>query len=150
MRNCLYYAGYLPVSLTVALIKMKFIKSFLQLQSYNNKLFYLMKSVSQEELSTLMASYNVNFFDSPSVRKLKMWTYFESTLWTIFPLLIVLMCCAQYWLAVFVVHNSVDRYLSISFFSLFTFFLYWCCYRVTRWNKLYITLLTKSIRVKTW
>ena len=41
LRNCLYYTGYLPVSLTVALIKMNFLKSFLQLQSYNNKLFYL-------------------------------------------------------------------------------------------------------------
>ena len=80
LRNCLYYTGYLPVSLTVALIKINFLKSFLQLQSYNNKLFYLLKSVSQDDLSTLMASYKINFYDSSSGRKLKMWTHFESTL----------------------------------------------------------------------
>ncbi len=72
LRNCLYYTCYLPASLTVALIKMNFLKSFLQLQSYNNKLFYLLKSVSQEDLSTLMASYKINFYDSPRVRKLKL------------------------------------------------------------------------------
>ena len=80
LRNCPYYTGYLPVSLTVALIKINFLKSFLQLQSYNNKLFYLLKSVSRDDLSTLMASYKINFYDSQSVRKLKMWTHFESTL----------------------------------------------------------------------
>ena len=80
LRNCLYYTGYLPVSLTVALMKMNFLKSFLQLKCYNNKLFYLLKSVSQEDLSTMMASYKISFHDSPRLRKLKVWTYFESTL----------------------------------------------------------------------
>ncbi len=78
LRQCLYYTGYLPVSLSVALVKMKFLKSFAQLDKYNCTLFYFSKSIGQDELLSLFAKYNINDIDSPRIRKLKMWNFFEN------------------------------------------------------------------------
>ena len=80
LQQCLYYTGYLPVSLIVALNKMKFLSSFAQLENYNDTLFYFLKLVALEELLVLSEAYNINENVSPRCQKEKMWSYFEGTL----------------------------------------------------------------------
>ena len=80
LQQCLYYTGYLPVSLFVALNKMKFLSTFAQLENYNNTLFYSLKSVAKEELIAMSETYSINLNVSHSCRKEKMWRYFEGTL----------------------------------------------------------------------
>ena len=80
LQQCLYYTGYLPVSLIVALNKMKFLSSFAQLENYNDTLFYFLKLVALEELLVLSEAYNINENVSHRCRKEKMWSYFEETL----------------------------------------------------------------------
>ncbi len=79
LRQCLYFTGYLPVSLHAILIKIKFLKAFYLLENYNSKLFYFFNSV-QEDVHLLISVYNIETNDSVGIRKLKMWTYFENSL----------------------------------------------------------------------
>ncbi len=69
VRQCLYFTGYLPVSLYVILNRIKLLRAFYLLENYNSKLFYFFNSV-QEDFHSLISAYNIEANESVGIRKL--------------------------------------------------------------------------------
>ena len=80
LRQCLYYTGYLPISLFVDLAKMRFMKSFENLSDVNSLLFYFFADNNMNELNELLYNYHVLENDNNAVMKNKVWTFFAKTI----------------------------------------------------------------------
>ena len=79
LRNCLYYAGYLPLSFKLDLEKIKYLLNASKLLSVNVDLFYFHKLFGDCEKMELFKKYDILCSDSASVGRLKVYSRFESS-----------------------------------------------------------------------
>ena len=80
LRQCLFYTGYLPVSLFIDLSAIKFLKNVINLIDTNSQLFYFLNCVKNDDLTVLLNSYCFAVNDSAILRRQKMWNAFELSL----------------------------------------------------------------------